>query len=83
MSVSESAAIALKDVWKIFGDKADIALADIRATGIGKSEVLEKYNCVVGVADVSFDVQPGGNNLCDGFVWKWQINLGPARQPLA
>ena len=49
----------LKDVWKIFGDKADIALADIRATGIGKSEVLEKYNCVVGVADVSFDVQPG------------------------
>ena len=59
MSVSESAAIALKDVWKIFGDKADIALADIRATGIGKFEVLEKYNCVVGVADVSFDVQPG------------------------
>ena len=59
MSVSESAAIALKDVWKIFGNKADIALADIKATGIGKSEVLEKYNCVVGVADVSFDVQPG------------------------
>ena len=54
-----SPAIAIQDVWKIFGDNAQVALADIRASGIGKSEVLDKYNCVVGVADVSFDVKPG------------------------
>lgn len=34
-------------------------MGDIRANGIGKAEVLEKYNCVVGVADVSFDVLAG------------------------
>lgn len=57
--MNESAAIHIKDVWKIFGDKAQAALSDIQATGLGKSEVLEKHNCVVGVADVSFDVMPG------------------------
>lgn len=57
--MSETAAIHIKDVWKIFGDNAQAALSDIQATGIGKSEVLTKHNCVVGVADVSFDVMPG------------------------
>jgi glycine betaine/proline transport system ATP-binding protein len=57
--VSKPVAIAIDDVWKIFGDQAEVALADIRATGIGKPEVLEKYNCVVGVANVSFNVNAG------------------------
>lgn len=57
--MSESAAIHIKGVWKIFGDNAQTALADVQATGLGKAEVLEKHNCVVGVADVSFDVDPG------------------------
>jgi len=57
--VSEASAIQIKDVWKIFGDNALDALSDIQANGLGKPEVLEKYNCVVGVADVSFDVKPG------------------------
>lgn len=51
--------INIDSVWKIFGDRAETALDDIRATGIGKSEVLSKYNCVVGVADVSFSVEEG------------------------
>lgn len=55
----QSSAIQIKDVWKIFGDNAQSALLDIQNNGLGKSEVLEKYNCVVGVADVSFDVKPG------------------------
>ncbi len=57
--MSESPAIQINDVWKIFGDNAEIALDDIKTNGLGKAEVLDKYNCVVGVADVSFDVNPG------------------------
>jgi len=57
--VTDSAAIVIKDVWKIFGDSAQSALLDIQNNGLGKAEVLEKHNCVVGVADVSFTVNPG------------------------
>ena len=51
--------IKVDQVWKIFGNNASAALEEIRRTGIGKSEVLSRYNCVVGVADVSFDVDEG------------------------
>jgi len=57
--VNDSAAIHIKDVWKIFGDNAQTALDDIQSNGLSKAEVLDKHNCVVGVADVSFDVMPG------------------------
>ncbi len=52
-------AIQISNVWKIFGTRADEALRAIREEGLGKAEVLETYNAVVGVADVSFDVKKG------------------------
>jgi len=52
-------AIEISNVWKIFGEKADDALRAIREEGLGKAEVLETYNAVVGVADVSFNVKKG------------------------
>ena len=52
LSAGESA-IQISNVWKIFGDRADEALRAIREEGLGKAEVLETYNAVVGVADVS------------------------------
>ncbi len=52
-------AIELSGVWKIFGDRATEALADIRANGISKKETLEKYNCVVGVADTDMSIRSG------------------------
>jgi len=52
-------AIKISNVWKIFGAKADEALRAIREEGLGKAEILETYNAVVGVADVSFDVKKG------------------------
>lgn len=55
----DSPAISIKGVWKIFGDKAETALSDIRENNFSKSEILNRHNCVVGVADVTFDVQPG------------------------
>ena len=51
--------IQIDSVWKIFGENPLQALDEIRASGIGKAEVLSRYNCVVGVADVSFDVNEG------------------------
>ena len=51
--------IEISNVWKIFGSQADEALRAIQEEGLGKAEVLETYNAVVGVADVSFDVKKG------------------------
>ena len=52
-------AIKISNVWKIFGDRAEEALRAIREGGLGKAEVLETYNAVVGVADVSLEVNKG------------------------
>ncbi len=52
-------AIEISNVWKIFGERAKEALVDIKATSIGKAEVLEKYNCVIGVADATMHIEPG------------------------
>lgn len=48
-----------KSVWKIFGDRSDQAIRAILDRGIGKSEVLQEFNCVVGVADVSLALGKG------------------------
>ncbi|MEO9877091.1 MAG: glycine betaine/L-proline ABC transporter ATP-binding protein [Anderseniella sp.] len=52
-------AIEISNVWKIFGDKAGAALADIKANGLTKKQVLEKHACVIGVADASMQIKPG------------------------
>ncbi|GIT92610.1 glycine/betaine ABC transporter [Jannaschia pagri] len=54
-----SAVIDLQGVWKIFGARQDEAMAAIRARGLTKPQVLEAFNCVVGVADASFQVRRG------------------------
>ena len=55
--------IDVQGVWKVFGEQAGQAFADIRARGISKEEALEKYNCVIGVADATFSV-PKGEIFC-------------------
>lgn len=52
-------AVEISDVWKIFGTNAQAAMADIRATGISKKDVLEKHGCVIGVADATMQILPG------------------------
>ncbi len=51
--------IELRNVWKIFGERADEAMAAVQKEGLSKNEVLEKFACVVGIADVSFEVERG------------------------
>ncbi|MEO0567083.1 MAG: betaine/proline/choline family ABC transporter ATP-binding protein [Pseudomonadota bacterium] len=52
-------AIDARGVWKVFGDRADEALKAIHAEGLSKAEVLERFDCVIGVADASFEIERG------------------------
>ena len=56
--MSESV-IILDDVWKIFGARAEEAMAAIKTEGLTKPEVLERFGCVVGIAECSFEVARG------------------------
>jgi glycine betaine/proline transport system ATP-binding protein len=56
--VAESV-IAFDGVWKIFGRRASEAMAAIRSEGLSKPEVLARFGCVVGIADVSYKVARG------------------------
>ena len=56
---SNSSAIKIENVWKVFGNTSKQALDAIQNKGISKTEALEKYNSVIGVSNVSFDVKQG------------------------
>ncbi len=56
---SSNSAIKVENVWKIFGNTSRDALDSIQNKRISKTEALEKYNSVIGVSDVSFDVKYG------------------------
>ncbi|NUR09569.1 MAG: glycine betaine/L-proline ABC transporter ATP-binding protein [Nocardioidaceae bacterium] len=51
-------ALAVKDLWKIFGDRADKIIGTPDAD-LTRKELQTKTGCVAAVKDVSFDVAPG------------------------
>lgn len=57
--MSQAYAIEIAGVWKVFGDKASQAVADIRQNQLSKKEVHEKYDCVIGVADANMQINSG------------------------
>ena len=52
-------AIKVENVWKIFGNNSQEVIHFIQNNSISKKEALEKYNAVIGVSDVSFEVLQG------------------------
>ncbi|MFT3873522.1 MAG: glycine betaine/L-proline ABC transporter ATP-binding protein [Nocardioides sp.] len=52
------AALSVRDLWKIFGPRADQIIGTPDAD-LGRAELKAKTGCVVGVKDVAFDVAPG------------------------
>ncbi|EQA7398513.1 TPA: ATP-binding cassette domain-containing protein, partial [Pseudomonas aeruginosa] len=58
MSGAQMNKIEVKNVFKIFGPRADAALALIRQ-GRSKAEVLAQTGCVVGVNDLSLTIGAG------------------------
>jgi len=61
--VADEHVIELEGVWKIFGERAEEAMQAVETEGLSKPEVLEKFGCVVGIADCSFTV-PRGEIFC-------------------
>ena len=57
--MSQDVVIEISNIWKIFGDKPEAALKAIQERGLSKAEVLDEFNAVVGVADVSLSVNRG------------------------
>ncbi len=55
----DAAAIECRGLYKIFGRCPREALGAIRSEGLGKDEVRKRFDCVVGVDDVSFSVKRG------------------------
>ena len=53
------AVIECRDVWKLFGSRAHAALDAMRQDGVGKGEILRRFDCVVGIAGVDLAVQRG------------------------
>ena len=50
--------IQIKNLYKIFGDNAQKLLPLVRDEGMGKDELLDKHNHVLGVDNVSLDIWP-------------------------
>lgn len=57
--MNDETVIEISNVWKIFGDTAEVALKAIQDRGLSKAEVLSEFNAVVGVADVTLNVKRG------------------------
>lgn len=53
------AQIECRDLWKIYGRRADEAMKAVLAEGLSKEEVRDRYDCVLGVRDASFSVRKG------------------------
>ena len=60
MSLESSGSfIEIQNVSKIFGNTSAEVLDAVTKQKISKQEALERYNAVIGVFDVSFNVNPG------------------------
>jgi glycine betaine/proline transport system ATP-binding protein len=59
MEGSNMSPIECKNLWKIYGEQDKEALRAMREEGLSKNEILERFNCVVGVVDASFSVDQG------------------------
>jgi glycine betaine/proline transport system ATP-binding protein len=51
--------IECRDLWKIYGRRADEAMKAVLAEGLSKKEVRDRFDCVLGVRDASFSVRKG------------------------
>ncbi|MEM8580686.1 MAG: glycine betaine/L-proline ABC transporter ATP-binding protein [Pseudomonadota bacterium] len=55
----EDAVVKLDSVWKIFGAQSSDAMKAVLSEGLTKPQVLERFGCVVGVQDATFEVARG------------------------
>ncbi|MHC0434220.1 quaternary amine ABC transporter ATP-binding protein [Streptomyces sp. O3] len=53
------AVFTVRNLWKVFGPKADRVPGDASLAGLSTAEVRERTGCTAAVRDVSFDVRKG------------------------
>jgi glycine betaine/proline transport system ATP-binding protein len=53
------AVISVRDLWKVFGPKADRVPGSPELAAMGRRELLKETGCTAAVRDVTFDVAPG------------------------
>jgi glycine betaine/proline transport system ATP-binding protein len=58
-SAERDVAIECRGIWKVFGAQADQAMQAILSEDLTKTEVRDRFGCVVGVRDASFSVGRG------------------------
>ncbi|QNP74659.1 glycine betaine/L-proline ABC transporter ATP-binding protein [Streptomyces roseirectus] len=51
--------ISVRDLWKVFGPKADKVPGSEELRGLGRRELMDRTGCTAAVRDVSFEVAPG------------------------
>jgi glycine betaine/proline transport system ATP-binding protein len=51
--------ISVKDLWKVFGPKAEQVPASPELSALTRRELLDRTGCTAAVRDVTFDVAPG------------------------
>ena len=73
--------VVTRNVWKIFGSRAEEAMEAVRRDNISKAEVLERFEAVVGVKDVSISVGEGEIFCIMGLSGSGKFDLGAAHQP--
>ncbi|MFD1981639.1 glycine betaine/L-proline ABC transporter ATP-binding protein [Mesorhizobium newzealandense] len=56
---SSEVLVDCQSVWKIFGGRAPAAVKAITERGLSKTQVLQDFDCVVGVSDASLQVRRG------------------------
>lgn len=56
--MSNNVKISIRNLYKIFGDDPQSALQDVQA-GMGKPELLEKRDHVLGLSDINIDIEEG------------------------
>jgi glycine betaine/proline transport system ATP-binding protein len=55
---SDAKGIQLRGLWKLFGHRGEEALQGA-LQGLSKTEISNRFGCVLGVSDVNLDVKPG------------------------
>ncbi|MBB2946888.1 glycine betaine/proline transport system ATP-binding protein [Actinoplanes lutulentus] len=53
------AVISVKDLWKVFGHKAELVPRSAELSALSRRELIDRTGCTAAVRDVSFDVAPG------------------------
>jgi glycine betaine/proline transport system ATP-binding protein len=59
ISNSDEVLVDCQNVWKVFGARAPAAVKAIAERNLSKKQVLQEFNCVVGVCDASLQIRRG------------------------